>query len=187
MNREDASETREAMVAVITRLKEQGNPICDQAVVYLERAISHTEQDKTALAIGEESEDEATRMDVNGMDSSALYEAAKQYLLPFAWKKYEPESSAGLINVLIERGLDKNEAALDLILDNLLDLLIVLTPDSRNSLRYVIADKQNEIKEDSKEEKQSSSKLQSAQLTLRLLRCYANSAVSVGSIICSQC
>ena len=168
MNREDASETREAMVAVITRLKEQGNPICDQSVVYLERGMSHTERNKTALAIGEDSEDEATRMDMNGMDSSALYQAAKQYLLPFAWKKYEPESSAGLINALIERGLDENEAALDLILDNLLDLLIVLTPDSRNSLRDVIADKQNEIKEDSKEGKQSSSKLQSAQLTLRL-------------------
>ena len=168
MNREDASETREAMVAVITRLKEQGNSICEQAVIYMERAMSHTERDKTALAIGEESEDRAIRMDVNGMDSSTLYEVAKQYLRPFAWKKYEPESSAGLINALIERGLEENEAALDLILDNLLDLLVVLTPDSRNSLRDVIADKQNKIKEDSKEGKQSSSKLQSAQLTLRL-------------------
>ena len=168
MNREDASETREAMVAVITRLKEQGNSICEQAVIYLERVMSHTERDKTALAIGEESEDRAIRMDVNGMDSSTLYEVAKQYLRPFAWKKYEPESSAGLINALIERGLEENEAALDLILDNLLDLLVVLTPDSRNSLRDVIADKQNKIKEDSKEGKQSSSKLQSAQLTLRL-------------------
>ena len=168
MNREDASETREAMVAVITRLKEQGNPICDQAVIYLERVMSHTERGKTALAIGEESEDEAIHMDVNGMDSEALYEAAKHYLRSFAWKKYEPEISAGLINALIERGLDENEAAFDLILDNLLDLIIVLTPDSRNSLRDVIADKQNEIKEDSKNEKQPISKLKSAQLILQL-------------------
>ena len=168
MNREDASETREAMIAVITRLKEQGNPICDQAVIYLERAMSHTERDKTALAIGEESEDEAIHMDVNGMDSEALYEAAKRYIRPCAWEKYEPESSAGLINALIEQGLDENEAAFDLILDNLLDLLVVLTPDSRNTLRDAIADKQNEIKEDSKEEKQSVSELKSVQLILQL-------------------
>ena len=79
------------------------------------------------------------------MDSSALIDTTKQYLRPFGWKKYEPESSAGVINALIERGLGENNVALDLIIDNLLDILIVLTPDTRNSLRDFIADKQRTL------------------------------------------
>ena len=163
-----ASETYDAVIRVITQLEEKGEPICDLAAVYLKRALSHTERDETSLAIGVEQEEEGTSLDVNSMDSSALFDTTKQYLLPFGWKKYEPESSAGLINALIERGLDENDVALDLILDNLPDLLIVLTPDSRNRLRDFIAGKQNKLIEDSKEAKQSASKLQSAQLILRL-------------------
>lgn len=165
---EDAGKTRMAVMGIITEFKKKDNRICDQAVVYLERAMSHIKRASKPIAIEEEPKVVPTRLDVNGMDSSALYEAAKKIMISSAWRKYEPESTAALINALIERGLEQNEATMELILDNLLDFIAVLTPNSRNHLSAVIEIKQNSIKEDGKKSKQTAAKLKSAWLALRL-------------------
>ena len=165
---EDASETRMAVMGMITEFKKKGNRICDQAVVYLERAMSHTKRASKPIAIEEEPKVVPTRLDVNGMDSSALYEAAKKNMFSSAWRKYEPESIAALINALIEHGLEQDEATMELILDNLIDFITVLTPNSRNHLSAVIESKQNSIKEDSNKGKQTVAKLKSAWLALQL-------------------
>ena len=164
----DASETRMAVMDVITEFKKKGNRICDQAAVYLERAMSHTKRARTPIAVEEDPEVAPTRLDVATMDSSALYEAAKKNLFSSAWRKYEPESIAALINALIERGLEQNETSMELILDNLLDLVTLLTPNSRKHLSAVIEIKQNSIKEDSKKGKQTAAKLKSAWLAVQL-------------------
>ena len=168
LDHENASETRMALMGMITEFKKKGNRICDQAAVYLERAISHAKRASTPIAVEEESEVVPTHLNVTGMDASALYEAANKILNSSAWRKYEPESIARLINALIERGLEQNEETMELILDNLLDLITMLTPNSRSHLSAVIEIKQNSIKEDSKKGKQTAAKLKSTWLALQL-------------------
>ena len=168
LNSSDAGETHEAMGGVIARLKAQDDAICDQAAVYLEGAMSHVQRASTPLLVDEGPGETPPSLDVTGMDASALYEAAQKYLFPSAWKKHEPESSAALINALIERGIDENNAALGLLLDNLRDLLIVLTPVSRKRLREAIAIEQDANKDDGEEGRQAAARLESAQLTMQL-------------------
>ena len=168
LNFDDPSETCEVMGGVIKRLKAKDDRICDQAAVYLEGAMSHVERASTPLAVDGDPPEAVVAFDVIGMDTSALCEAAKKYLFPFGWKMHEPESSAALINALIERGLDENEAALGLLVDNLRDLLIVLAPDGRRRLCDAIAAEHNAIKDDSEGGRAAAAKLESARLTLQL-------------------
>ena len=89
-------------------------------------------------------------------------------LTSFGWKKSDPESSAELINALIERGLDEHEEALSLLLANLADLLIVLTPDSRDRLRAAVSTARKAITGESEADKRASARFESAYLTLQL-------------------
>ena len=119
------------------------------------------------LVVDEAQEEVAAPLAVADMDAPALYEAARQYLSPFAWKKHDPENSAALINALIERGLEHG-AALSLLLANLTDLLIVLAPDSRARLRKAITAAHDAIRDESEEDKRTAARLESARLTLQL-------------------
>ena len=169
LNPGDASETADAVRSAITHLKAQQNSICEQAAAYLEAAISHVERASAPLRVDKAPQKASPApLDVTGMDATALYEEARQYLSPFAWKKYDPESGATLINALVERVLDTNEAVLSLLLDNLTDLLLVLTPNSRARLRTAITTAHDAIKDESEADKRAAAKLKEAQLTLEL-------------------
>ena len=168
LNSVDSSETSEEIGGVIKRLKGKKNRICDQAAMYLEGAMSNVERAGTALTLDGDSPEAVAPSDVTGMDSSALVEVAQNYLLPNGWKRYDPESSAVVINTLIERGLDKNKAALGLLVDNLRDFLIVLTLDNRMRLREAITAEQNLIKNNNEEGRAVAAKLESARLALQL-------------------
>ena len=169
VNLGDASKTSDVMRSAITHLKAQQSSICEQAAAYLEAAISHVERTDTPLVVDEGPEETAAApLPVADMDAHALYEATQQDLAPFAWKKNDPESSATLINALIERGLDEHEEALSLLLDNLADLLVVLTPNSRDRLRAAIAAAREAIKSESEADKRASARFESAHLTLQL-------------------
>ncbi len=169
VNLEDASETADAMRSAIMRLKAQQNSICGQAAAYLEAATSHVKRADTPLVVDEDPEETpAAPLAVVDMDASVLYEATQQALTPFGWKKSDPESCAELINALIERGLDEHEEALSLLLANLADLLIVLTPDSRVRLRAAVSTVRKEIKDESEADKRASARFESAHLTLQL-------------------
>ena len=168
LNPDDARETTEAIGGVVTRLKAQDHSICEQAATYLKEAMSHVERTGGPLVIKGGLEKAAAAWDVAGMDASALYKAAQQYLSPSEWEKHDPESSAALINALIERGFDANEGALGLLLNNLADLLIVLTQDSRDRLCKAIATEHDAIKDDSEADKRSVARLKAARLTLQL-------------------
>ena len=168
LNPNDASETAEAMGDTITRLKAQEDPICKQAAANLIAAMSHVKRENTPLVVDEAQEEVAAPLAVADMDAHALYEAARQYLSPFAWKNHDPENSAALINALIERGLDAHGVALSLLLANLTDLLLVLTPDSRDRLRNTIVAAYGAIKDESEADKRTAARLESARLTLQL-------------------
>ena len=168
LNFVDASETGVAIGGVIERLKGQDDRICGQAGVYLEDAMSHVERASTSLTLDGDSPEDVALSDVTGMDANALYQAAQNYLLPGGWKRYEPESSAAVINALIERGLDENEAALGFIVHNLHDLLIALTPDSRLRLREAITAELDAIKDDCEEGKTNTAKLELARLLIQI-------------------
>ena len=168
LNPNDTSETAEAMGDTITRLKAQEDPICKQAAANLIAAMSHVKRENTPLVVDEDQEEVAAPLDVTGMDASDLYQAARQYLSPFAWQNHDPENSAALINALIERGLDTHGAALSLLLANLTDLLIVLAPDRRARLRKAITAAHDAIKDESEEDKRTAARLESARLTLQL-------------------
>ena len=167
LNFVDASETLVAIGGVMERLKGKDDRICDQAGVYLEDAMSHVERASTLLTLDGDLPEAVAPLDVTGMDASTLYEAAQNYLLPYGWKRYEPESSAAVINALIERGLDENEAALGFTVHNLRDLLIALTPDSRLRLRKAIAAELDAIKDDCEEGKTNAAKLELARLIIQ--------------------
>ena len=168
LNSSDADQTCEAMGGVIARLTTQDAPVCELAAVYLNGAIGHVERASTPLVVDGGPEEVPAPLDVTGMDASALYEVAQEYLFPSVWERYEPGSSAALINALIERGLDENNAALGFLLDNLRDLLIVLTPDGRKRLREAIAIEQDTVKDDGEEGRRAAAKLESAHLTMHL-------------------
>ena len=169
LNAEDPSDTAEAVQRIITRLKEQGNPICKQAAVYLTAAMSHVERAESPPTMDTNpEEDSPAPLDVTGMDATALYEATKQYLSPFGWKRHDPESGQILVNALIERGLDENEAALGLLMDNLADLLILLTPDNRHRLKESIHTECNAIENVDEATKRVATKFQAAELTLQI-------------------
>ncbi len=169
VNPDDARETVDAVRGAITRLKAQKNSICEQAAVYLEAAISHVRRASTPLVVDPAPEKASlASLDVTGMDATALYEEAQRYLSPFAWKKYDPEGGATLINTLVERGLGTNEQVLSLLLNNLADLLPLLTPNNRACLRAAIATAHDAIKDESEADKRAAARLKAAQLTLEL-------------------
>ena len=167
LNSVDASETSEEIGGVIERLKGKKNRICDQAAVYLEGAMSNVERAGTALTLDRDSPEVVSPSDVTGMDANALVEAAQNYLLPNGWKRYEPESTAAVMNALIERGIDENEGALGFIVHNLHDLLIALTPDSRLRLREAITAELEAFKDDCEEGKTNTAKLELARLLIQ--------------------
>ena len=168
LNPNDTDKASKSIGVLIRRLKAQDNSICDKAVVYLEKAMSHVKRASSLLEVNSEPEDIPTPLDVTCMDTSALYESAKNYLFPFAWKQIEPKSSAVLINTLIKHGFDNNKESLGLLLENLRDHLIVLTPDSRKCLQKIIATELSAINDDSDEGKRTTGKLNSAQLTMNI-------------------
>ena len=167
LNSVDASETCEAMGGVIERLKGENDRICDQAAVYLGDAMSHVERAITSLTLDGDLLEAVTPSDVAGMDASALFETAQNYLLPYGWKKHEPKSSAAMLNALIERGIDENEAALGFIVNNLRDLLIALTPDNRIRLREAIKTELDAINDDGEEGNTTTAKLELARLLIQ--------------------
>ena len=69
---------------------------------------------------------------------------------------------------MIERGLDENGVALGLLVDNLTDLLIVVTPDNRDRLRQVLVQKQEAIQDDGEASKRLTAKFQWAKILLDL-------------------
>lgn len=169
LNPEDASETAEAVQIIITRLKAQQDPICEQAAGYLTATMSHIERASEPLVVDEAPEENSpTLLDVTGMDATGLYEATKRYLSPSGWKNHDPENGAFLVNRLIERGLDGNESALNLILQDLDHLLVVLTPDSRNRLIEALSTKRKAVENDSEANQQVIAGLQAASRTLQL-------------------
>ena len=87
LNPHDASETSAAMGNITKRLKAQEDPVCEQAADYLEAAISHVGRASTPLMVDPAPQKASPApLDVTGMDATALYEEARQYLSPFAWK-----------------------------------------------------------------------------------------------------
>ncbi len=169
VNPADASATVDAMCSALMHLKTQQNSICGQAAAYLEAAISHVERGSAPLKVDKTPQKSPpTPLDTTGMDATALYEETQRYLSPFAWKDYDPESGATLINALVERALDANEAVLSLLLDNLADLLLILTPNSRVRLRAAIVAAHDSIKDESEADKRTAARLKVVRLTLEL-------------------
>ena len=169
LNPDDSSETTDALQGIILRLKAQGHPTCEQAAAYLIDAMSHVERASDPMTIDKgPQEDSPTPLDIAIMDTGELYEAAQRYLSPSGWERYAPEIGEVLINTLVERGLDGNENALALLIDNLDDLLITLTPDSRDRLQETINEKHNAIKNGDETSERAAAKLQAARLTLQL-------------------
>ena len=168
VNSKDADESTKAVLSSIQRLKEQQDPVCDQAAAYLERALSHVRRASEPLIVEGDSEEAPAHMDASSMDAGKIYEAAEHYLSPFAWKRYDPETCGVLINAMIERGIDENGAALGLLVDNLTDLLIVVTPDNRDRLRQVLVQKQEAVQDDNEVSKRLTAKFQWAKILLEL-------------------
>ena len=169
LNLEDASETATAVRRIITRFKEQRNPICEQAAGYLTAAMSHVERADSALSFETDpKKDPPAPLEIPGMDATTLFENTKQYLSPLGWKTYDPQSGQSLINALIERGLDENEGALALLIDNLPDLLILLTPNNRNHLKEAIRKERNAIKDVDEAAKRATARFEKAELIMQL-------------------
>ena len=169
VNLGDTREATDAIRSAIMHLKAQQNSICEQAVAYLAAAISHVERGSVPLEVDRTPQKALpTPLDVTGMDATALYEETQRYLSPFAWREYDPESGATLINALVERALDANEAVLNLLLNNLADLLLILTPNSRTRLRAAIAATLDAIRDESEADKLTAAGLKAARLTLEL-------------------
>lgn len=169
VNLGDIREATDAIRSAITRLKAQQNSICEQAAAYLEAAISHVERESVPLEIDRTPQKALPApLDVTDMDATALYEEVQRYLSPFAWREYDPESGATLINALVERALDTKEAVLSLLLNNLADLLLILTPNSRTRLCAAIAATLDAIRDESEADKRTAARLKAARLTLEL-------------------
>lgn len=169
VNLGDTREATDAIRSAIMHLKAQQNSICEQAAAYLAAAISHVERGSVPLEVDRTPQKALpTPLDVTGMDATALYEEAQRYLSPFAWREYDPESGATLINALVERALDANEAVLNLLLNNLADLLLILAPNSRTRLRAAIAATLDAIRDESEADKRTAARLKTARLTLEL-------------------
>ena len=168
VNSKDLSQGTEAVLSSITRLNERQDPICDQATAYLKIALSHVGRASEPLTVEGDLEEAPAHMDVSSMVAEEIYKSAVHYLSPFAWKRYDPETGGVLINAMIERGLDENGVALDLLVDNLTDLLIVLTPDNRDRLRQVLVQEQEAIQDDNEASKRLTAKFQWAKILLEL-------------------
>ena len=167
LNLNDGSKTVEAMHDLIKRLKVHENQICQKAVEYLNTAISHIKRASTPLLLHDPQEEPSTEtLDLTSMSDNELSDTARKYLLPTGWQRYEAKSGARLINALIVDDFKENESDLDLILDNLRDLLVVLTTDNLNRLHKFIATKLKTIKDAG--EQRLVARLQEAKLTLLL-------------------
>ena len=168
LNASDSVSTVRAIDKLIARLHGQHNPFCDEAAGYLRAAVSHTEKAGAPTERPLSPDQQIQSFDVPLMDSEALNRAATRYLKGSAWKTYDPDSSTALINELVRRGLDADTTALNLLVDNLADVLTLLTPDNRRRLRDAIATAQESITPTDQPGKPLAAKLLSAQFTLEL-------------------
>ena len=169
LNLNDHSEASKPLRELVQRLSDQDHPICQLASNYLRAAISHVRRADAPLAIPHNHNDgTVSAFQVSAMSRSELVDATQKYLLPYAWKKHEPETAAELVNALILRGFDEDLHAVDLVLDHLRDLLIILTPDSRMRMRQAISNKLAEQDYNSRSDEKQDSRLQSGLLLLQL-------------------
>ena len=169
LNLKDGPEATETLCSLLQRLGHHDHPICQQAVEYLEAAISHVQRADTPLVIPDSRyEDSASALQVSAMSNSELLASTQKYLLPYAWRTYEPETAAELVNTLILRGLDKDLDAFDLVLDHLRDLLVILTPESRKCIHQAISLKSVGQSGGPEQDTQRNFRLQSCILLLEL-------------------
>ena len=168
LNSSDSVSTLQTIDKLIARFHDQENPFCDEAAGYLRAAVSHTDRAGAPFATQQSPGQRAQTFDLPLMDPEALKAAATKYLKHSAWKKYDPDSSAALINELVRRGLHADTAALYLLVDNLADVLILLTPDNRRLLQDAIATAQQSTTPNDQPGKPLAAKLLSARLTLEL-------------------
>ena len=169
LNLKDDREATNTLRDLIRRLERHDHPICTQAIKYLEAAMSHVQRAVEPPALKDSRRDDpVSAFQVPEMSYSDLVDATREYLRPYTWKKHEPETSAELINAFVTRGLDEDEAGIELILEHLRDLLTILTTDSRRRLHETICNKLSERSIDSTPEKQPNFGIQSSLLTLQL-------------------
>ena len=168
LNASDSVSTVQAIDKLIARLHGQQNPICDKAAGYLQSAVSRTDRTGAPIPKHQPPDQQVQAFDVQSMDPDALNAAATKYLQHSGWKTCDPDSGSALINEVITRGFDADTSALHLLVDNLVDVLILLTPDNRRRLRDAITTAQQSITTTDQPGKPLSARLLSARLTLEL-------------------
>ena len=105
--------------------------------------MSHIKRASVPVVLSDAPKKPAAPMNINSMDATALYNAAQKVISRPADSPCDPATKAALLNALIQRGLESNEAALSLLVDHLADFLIVLAPQSRALLRESLAAQKN--------------------------------------------
>ena len=169
LNLRDDSKASETLRDLVQRLGHHDDPICQQAIDYLQTATSQVRRADAPLKVPDSRcADTALALQVSAMSYTELLDATQKYLLPYAWKKHAPETAATLVNDLILRGFDQDPHAFDLLLDHLRDLLIILKPGSRRRLRQIISNKLAEQPSDPEKDKQRDFRLRSDLLLLEL-------------------
>ena len=169
LNPRDERETRDSLGALVGRLGQDRHPISRQAAKFLEAAMSDVRRTDAPLDLQDGRRDGTSKtIKVPDMPSGELLDAARECLRPHAWKNYEPESAAKLINALVSSGNEEDEAATNLVLEHLTGLLPILTIGNRRRLCRIISTKLSECDTDPLSEKKQEFKLHSSRLALQL-------------------
>lgn len=170
LNLNDDSAVTQPLHELVQRLRDHDHPTCQQACSYLTAAIGHVHRADAPLALPDSPDDDTvSSLQVSTMSRPELVDTMQKYLLPYAWKRYDPESAAELANTLILGEPDEDtHVVVDLVLDHLRDLLIVLSPDSRARMCQELSNRIAETTRKSENNEQRDFRLRSNLLLLQL-------------------
>ena len=171
LNEIDPTEGDEAVENIIGRLLAQDNDIYQQAAKYLERAKSNVDQLTEPQSVLESTEEVRTDIVVQDIDAGTLTQYGRRFLLPNGWKLFTPHTCADLANETVLKLVDStDDNTLDLVLNQLGDLLILLSDSTQDHFEQMLTAKRQTVESDSKEATRRKLKLDFAQFQVELYR-----------------
>ena len=138
LNSGDIEQTTEEVREAIRRLEGTQDPIAQLGAKYLVSAMSQVGWKDTPVVFDEMFEEKHATVEVCGLDDAELHKTAGRYLSPVTYKHLNPTSGKALVEEIFRRGLLSDSDRFDFVLENLSELMAVLSAENRDLLREAI-------------------------------------------------
>ena len=185
LNPGDIEQSTEVVGKAILRLQGTQDPIAQLGAKYLASAMSRVEWEDSPVGIDETLEEKHTTVDVCGLEDAELIVSAGRFLSPVTYKQFNPMSGKALVEEIFRRELLSTSESFDFLVDNLSELIVVLSAANRGRLQETIEQGLNEIETGNKNNLSHKGRLKLGRLLLDLYDAepFKQSTVILGSDI----